>query len=212
MPKARKLGKYLKAADLGGSKGTYLVQLMDAGERAEPSDYRPDGALEIPVTPHTPPEWATEGNEPKTWSLNRTSEDTLRDQIGEDSEDWVDKLVRINVSRQKVMGTMRDILYADEEHEPQERAKERGPPKAAPTTAPKKVPEPRETPTAETPIFSEVTTLWLRYNETLIGGEVEAPDYNNMSKTAKDELWNAELLYAKDDLFYLKPEAKQLLE
>lgn len=208
MPKARRRGNYLKAADIGGRSGTAIVRFIEAGER-NVTDYRKDGALEIPVTPVTPPVWATGGDDPKTWSLNRTSEDTVRNHLGEDTEGWINQVTCINVLPQNVRGQMRDVLYS-EAPTPEEQPKE-----APPTATSKQAPAPAPTqapPTAEDklPPFSEVTTMWLKYNSQLIGAEVPALDYNSMPDTARKELWNSTLLYQKDNLFYLSPEAAQV--
>lgn len=211
MPKARRVGNYLKAADIGGRGGTAIVKIEAAGEH-NITDYRPDGALEIPVTPATPTEWTTGGRDSKTWSLNRTSEETLLDYIDEDSENWVGKLARVNAVRQNVRGTMRDILYS-EALAPREQPTGRAPPPTTPKTKPTATPETKKTDSkVKPPIVSDETSRYLKYNEQLIGQVINPGDWNSMPENIRKELASLNWIVYEAGYPTLSPNAKQVLQ
>lgn len=47
----------------------------------------------------------------KVWAANKTSRDRFTAKWGEDSENWVNKQVKIEKNRENVRGEMRDVLY-----------------------------------------------------------------------------------------------------
>lgn len=198
MPTARPMGKFLKAEHIGS---TALIQIQDQGERAEPSEYRPDGALELKVLPYNPDNWATGDLEEKTWSVNRTSEDEIRNVHGKDTENWAEQVIRINVINQRVRGTMRQILYSDSEDVELEKPKKQ--------TRIKRKPKP--TPTEEPLELSELATYWLKLNQGLIGETIPAVIWNHMAGPVRDELVNAELITTIDDQPHLTEEASHYL-
>lgn len=191
----------MKAADIGGSRGSAIVRFEEAGE-TNVTDYRADGALEIPVTPHTPSEWATGGNDPKTWSLNRTSENTALDHLGETTEEWIGQLIRINVTPQNVRGQMRDVLYS-EAIKPEEQPKARAPPTAKPAAA--------APATAATPIYTEAEILWLKYNELLINTTIDPEDWQRIPKDVRTGLQTKGVLIDKAGYPFLLETAREAL-
>lgn len=204
MPKIkhRELGNYLTPKDVDDGA---VVRITGAGQYTD-TKYRKD-RLELPVVPHRPDKWLTGGGKEKVWGTNKTTEVHLFEGFKvETTDEWVNRLVSIEKAKQMISGEWQQVLYGEpvEGEAPPPAAPSAAPPRAA--VPPEAAPEPKE------PALSEVSVLWLRYNETLVGAEVPALDYNAMPKTARDELWNAGLLYAKDDLFFLKPEAKRALE
>ena len=155
------------------------------------------------MTPVTPPTWTTGGNDPKTWSANRTSENTLLDYLGEDSENWVNKHTRINAIQQNVMGKMRDVLYA-ESLEPEEQPKKKAPASTKPTATP-----PAE---GDTSTISEEIQRYVRYHEKMIGKPIDSADWNNMSKPIRTQLTALNWIIYQDGYPTLSNDAKQALE
>jgi len=197
MPMARLLGNYLKAADLGGPGGTHIVRIETPGEHRQ-TELRSDLALELSVAPVDPPAWKTGGSDPKDWTLNRTSEGTLRNSLGENTDDWVNKHTRVNAVKQNVMGNLKDVLYSEA---------------LAPEDQPKQATTLSSTPPAqvETPTVTVETRRYLRYNEQLIGNVIDESTWNTMPKFVNQELARLNLIVYKDGYPTLSPNAAQVL-
>lgn len=198
MPKARQMGNYLKAADLGGPGGTHIVRIETPGEHRE-TELRQDLALELSVTPHNPPMWKTGGSDPKDWTLNRTSEGTIRNFLGEDTEDWVNHLTRVDAVRMNVMGNMKDVLFSAA-LTPQEQSKEEAKPIITPTAI------------GETTAFTEAEKIWLKYNELSIGKILDPQDWQTMPAGVKAGLREKGIIYDKDGYPHLDDNARKALE
>lgn len=206
MPKARRLGNYLKAADLAGPGGTHIVRIETPGEHRE-TELRQDLALELSVTPQDPPIWKTGGSDPKDWTLNRTSEGTIRDFLGEDTEGWVNQLTRVDAVRMNVMGNMKDVLFSAA-LTPGEQSMDR----VSPPVKPKTTPTAKAPAASETPIYTEAETIWLRYNELSIGKILDPSDWMAMPKGVKASLQEKGILYDKDGYPHLDDNARKALE
>ncbi len=193
MPKARRLGNYLKATDFDN---TIIVRIETPGTLRD-TDLREDKALELSVTPHIPPQWKTGGRDPKDWTLNRTSESTLLEALGENTNNWTGKLTRVNSVKQNVMGNMKDVLYS-EALTPEEQPKTQ-----------EKITTGSTTPGATN--ITEETTRWLRYHELLIGEVIDEGSWNNMPKPIKQELAGLNLIVYVDGYPTLSPDTAQVL-
>lgn len=47
----------------------------------------------------------------KTWTMNKTTRKKLAEEYGDDSANWVNKTVKVTITKQNVRGEMRDVLY-----------------------------------------------------------------------------------------------------
>jgi hypothetical protein len=56
----------------------------------------------------------------REWTLNKTTYNALFDAFGDESRDWLNRQVRIRKTQQKVMGSMKDVLYGEPVKEPAE--------------------------------------------------------------------------------------------
>jgi hypothetical protein len=128
----------------------------------------------------------------KIWTMNKTTRRELAEAYGDDTENWVGKPVRVEIVQMKVRGQTKGVIYGHPVDE---------------------MPIQKAVPQAEglPPNVSQETQMWLKFNETLIGKAVPAVVYNMMPPSVRDELVSLGWLYAKDDLPYLKADAKAAL-
>lgn len=48
----------------------------------------------------------------RLWTMNMTSQRAVAQTYGTNTDDWVNKLVKVYVTNQNVRGTMKDVIYA----------------------------------------------------------------------------------------------------
>ncbi len=101
MPKMSDYDEYLSAALVAMND---VVVLRNEGEFREPEETGLDRTVfQISVT-------IPDGRS-KIWTMNKTTRKNLAAAYGDDSANWVNKQVRIEVIRQNVGGTMKNVLY-----------------------------------------------------------------------------------------------------
>lgn len=101
MPKMSDYDEYLSAALVAMND---IVVLRNEGTFKEPEETGLDRTVfQISVT-------IPDGRS-KIWTMNKTTRKNLAAAYGDDSANWVNKQVRIEVIRQNVGGTMKDVLY-----------------------------------------------------------------------------------------------------
>jgi len=49
----------------------------------------------------------------KTWTPNKTTLHLLAQAFGDDTDSWINKKVKLNISRQNVRGKMIDVIYGE---------------------------------------------------------------------------------------------------
>lgn len=197
-------GRFLTPDDV--DDGT-IVTIAGAGEY-KPSQWNPN-RLELPIVPHSPPEWITGGNMEKIWGLNQTTESTLCSGIedeeiagyGETTEEWIGKKAKINKVKQMVGKNMKMVLYG----EPLEG-------ETLPTVTPKAKPTTTPPATEETPPYTEEEVVWVRYHELLINTIIDPEDWQRIPKAVKNGLQAKGVLTDKNGYPFLTEGARKALE
>ena len=81
-----------------------IIVLLDAGEYLSPEETQFDREV-FQITVGLPDQRT------KLWGMNKTTQRTLAAAYGDPTEGWVNKGVRIEITKQKVRGQTKDVLY-----------------------------------------------------------------------------------------------------
>lgn len=198
MPRMSDHEEFLNATMV--KNGDILV-LLDAGVFREPEDTGFQRTV-FQIRVGLPDQRA------KTWTMNKTTRNRLAQAWGDNSESWIQKGVRIQILQQNVRGEVKQVVYGYPSETPPQQASM---PQKLPAQMPGQAAPPASQQAGLPPNVSDLTRMWLKYNEKIIGGVVDAEDYNAMEKTVRDELASIGWLFMKDDAPHLSEDARQAL-
>jgi hypothetical protein len=103
MPKlTRPAGAFVTKDDV--STGD-IVTFIDHGEEKIKKDFHGKDKLGFQITVTLP------DGEEKIFDLNNTSKRNMMDHYGEDSDAWIGKVARVEVSTQKIGNEFKDVVY-----------------------------------------------------------------------------------------------------
>jgi hypothetical protein len=138
----------------------------------------------------------------KVWTMNKTTRERLAQTYGDNTEDWINKSVRVQVLQQNVRGEVKSVIYGY----PVEGAAAPAPVQASMPSAPALPPAPEE----ETP--HERMIAWIRRHPELVGREIPSTVYNAelaLDKVLLDELVKEKIAYLKNDKPFLDEKARK---
>jgi hypothetical protein len=94
-------GGWLKADE---TKTGELLRIMQV-EEVEKKDFNGEDKLVIQLTVRTG------GDEVRKLDLNSTSKNNVIDAYGDETDEWIDKHIRVEIVNQKVGKDFKDVLY-----------------------------------------------------------------------------------------------------